>query len=99
MQYMAATLILRDRHEDRSGMVVERVVWLLDKPLSGSSHRFKYRLWCGRGGRTLVRYDNEKGKGDHRHEGPDERENSYEFTTLEKLFEDFDADVRRVGGR
>ncbi|MGH8524670.1 MAG: toxin-antitoxin system TumE family protein, partial [Gammaproteobacteria bacterium] len=29
----------------------------------------KYRLYCGRGGRCLVRYDNETGKGDHRHYG------------------------------
>lgn len=98
MQYMAATLILRDRYENRAGLVIERVVWVLERPLAGSAHRYKYRLWCGRKGVTLVRFDNEKGKGDHRHEGPDERERRYEFTTLERLLEDFDVEVRRNGG-
>jgi len=41
-----------------------------------------------------VRYDNELGKGDHRHYG--EREETYAFTSLEALLEDFQADVIRL---
>jgi hypothetical protein len=38
-----------------------------------------------------VRYDNERGKGDHRHIG--EREEGYAFVTLEQLLADFRRDV------
>jgi Family of unknown function (DUF6516) len=38
-----------------------------------------------------VRYDNERGKGDHRHIG--EQEEDYVFTTLESLLEDFQRDI------
>jgi hypothetical protein len=43
-----------------------------------------------------VGYDNEPGKGDHRHiEGKEER---YAFSTVETLMADFLADVRRLRG-
>ena len=32
-------------------------------------HGIKYRLWAGRARETLVRFDNEAGKGDHKHVG------------------------------
>ena len=40
----------------------------------------------------IVRYDNERGKGDHRHIG--QHEEAYLFVSLEKLIEDFWRDVR-----
>jgi hypothetical protein len=42
---------------------------------------------------TTVRYDNERGKGDHRHLGEDEH--GYVFTSVEQLLEDFRSDVER----
>ena len=42
----------------------------------------------------MVRYDNETGKGDHRHEGG--REEPYHFTAVETLVADFLADIARV---
>jgi hypothetical protein len=58
-------------------------------------HR-KYSLFYGWPGRRLVGYDNERGKGDHRHvEG---REETCAFSTPEQLIEDFLADVRRAQG-
>ncbi|WP_286351194.1 toxin-antitoxin system TumE family protein [Geobacter sulfurreducens] len=42
----------------------------------------------------MVRYDNERGKGDHRHVVDGEQ--PYVFTSLEKLFADFEGDVREV---
>lgn len=50
----------------------------------------------GRGGKSLVRYDNESGKGDHRHIM--DLEEPYRFVSIARLREDFEADVRRVGG-
>ena len=92
---MEALLVFRDK-KIKWGLIIEMVVWELASPLLGCSHRFKYRLFCGRleSGESLVRYDNERGKGDHRHAG--DVEELYDFTDLEKLFADFERDVRRV---
>ena len=71
------------------------VVWSLSEPLPGSSHSYKYRLFYGKeDGSCIVRYDNERGKGDHRHVSG--REEEYPFTTLRKLIEDFEADTERT---
>ena len=43
----------------------------------------------------MARYDNERGKGDHRHIM--DREELYEFISLEQLFEDFFADIKKLG--
>jgi len=40
----------------------------------------------------VVRYDNERGKGDHRHVG--EGEEGYAFSTLRQLVVDFMNDVK-----
>jgi len=45
------------------------------------------------GGVCVVRYDNEAGKGDHRHF--DAKENAYIFQTPEKLLADFERDMMR----
>jgi Family of unknown function (DUF6516) len=63
--------------------------------LSGSTHPYKYRLLCGQAdGCCLVRYDNERGKGDHRHVG--DKKETYPFSTVLKLIEDFEADIERM---
>jgi hypothetical protein len=40
----------------------------------------------------VLRYDNEFGKGDHRHRGTSET--AYRFTTIEQLLNDFNVDTR-----
>jgi hypothetical protein len=68
----------------------------LTKPVRDSAHKLKYNLFYGFPGKRLVAYDNEPGKGDHRHfEG---EEAAYNFRTVEKLMADFLADVRRLRG-
>lgn len=94
---MKATLILRRRDVLADGTVIEMVVWQLPQPTAERPHGLKYRLQAHRGGRTLVRYDNETGKGDHRHVG--RREQRYAFVGMARLIEDFIADVERLGGR
>jgi hypothetical protein len=42
----------------------------------------------------ILRYDNERGKGDHRHLG--DSEEPFEFTSLEALYEAFQADMERI---
>ena len=53
-------------------------------------------VFYGYPGRRVVGYDNERGKGDHRH--LEEREEAYSFSTVEILVLDFLSDVRRVRG-
>ena len=67
-------------------------LWLLPKPVRGSRHKFKYSLFYGRDGERLIGYDNEPGKGNHRHY--QDREPPYRFTTPERLMADFLADLR-----
>ncbi len=73
------------------GAVLEMTIWLVPSPVQGSRHTLKYSLFYGVDGRRLVGYDNERGKGDHRH--IDHQETRYRFTTPERLVEDFLTDV------
>lgn len=71
----------------------ELALWRLPKPLEGSSHKFKYRLAYVVRGECVLRYDNETGKGDHRHF--DGKESAYVFTTPQKLVADYQNDIVR----
>ena len=94
---MASTLILSHK-KIKNGIIIELVVWEAIPAIPGCEHPFNYRFFCGREktGKCLVRYDNERGKGDHRHwrggEAP------YPFSKPEALFADFEQDVREVLG-
>ena len=90
MQYMSV-LLARTKEVRDDGSIVEIVIWELPEPLPPSIHSYKYRLYYGAAGISRVRYDNERGKGDHRHFGQDEQE--YVFTSVEQLLEDFRSDV------
>ena len=90
---MTAVLLYRDRLDFDDGAVVEMVIWKVPTTVMGSRHRYKYRLYYGRDGRRIVGYDNERGKGDHRHHRG--REEPYRFTSVEKLVSDFLADVAK----
>ena len=68
----------------------------MPRRLPGSPHRFKYRLALVVSGECVMRYDNEAGKGDHRHVG--DQEEAYEFVDVDKLLSDFRVDVERTLG-
>jgi Family of unknown function (DUF6516) len=91
MQYMPVVLVAQAKEVRDDGSTIETVVWELSEPLAPSTHRYKYRLYYGAAGIDRVRYDNERGKGDHRHLG--DREDDYVFTTVEQLLADFESDV------
>lgn len=95
-RHMTATLVYRKKERLARGVLLDMVIWQLPAPMDGCDHRFKYRLYAGLGNACLVRYDNERGKGDHRHEG--NMETRYWFVSIGKLLEDFVADVDRLGG-
>lgn len=69
-------------------------LWRVPSPVPPSTHSFKYALFYGRPGERVVLFDNEHGKGDHKHIL--EVETTYESTTPDKLVEDFEATVRAV---
>jgi len=94
---MAPARLLRHikrRYED--GAVLEMKLWEVPSPVPGSAHRLKYSLFYGRRDERLVGYDNEAGKGDHRHYG--DREEPYAFTSPEQLVADLLADIRQIRG-
>jgi hypothetical protein len=93
---MPAELLFSYRIDYDDGGIVEMVIWRVPYPVSPSPHDLKYSLYYGHPGMREIGYDNERGKGDHQHFGGTEIE--YEFTTVEKLIEDFWADVRRLRG-
>ena len=67
------------------------VVWRVPEPVPPSDHAFKYRLAFVRAGKRVVGYDNERGKGDHKHAGA--RETTYRFVDVDTLLADFFRDV------
>jgi len=71
----------------------ELVLWEVPEPLSGSKHRYKYRLAFVVDGECVLRYGNEAGKGDHRHIGDGEK--SYTFSGPRQLMADFSHDIAR----
>jgi hypothetical protein len=88
---MKATLLAHTKEIRDDGSIVEVVIWELPEPLAPCAHSYKYRLFFGRPGLEYVRYDNERGKGDHRH--VDGKEAPYAFTTIEQPLDDFERDV------
>jgi Family of unknown function (DUF6516) len=93
---MEPRLLLNERRVIAEDAFVEMVVWRLSSPLAGSPDRFKYRLALVVKGNCVSRFDNEVGKGDHKHIG--QKEIPYVFTTPQALIDDFwnEVDRRRV---
>ena|SRR5208337_1552910 len=92
-----AALVFRSKFVYADGAIREMVLWKLPQPTAGRPHGFKYRLYYGSAdGRAVVRYDNETGKGDHRHVGG--REKFYHFRSVEALVADFLRDIDQARG-
>ena len=85
--------MLRERHQVALDAFVEMRIWRVPRKVPGSGHVYKYSLAYVVAGECVVRYDNEAGKGDHRHLGS--REEPYTFTTAARLLADFWSDVDR----
>lgn len=88
---MDAELLLRERVDVGPGVFAELVIWRVPAPVRSSHHGFKYRLALVADGECVLRYDNEAGKGDHKHIGGDEV--PYTFTDPASLLKDFWRDV------
>ena len=81
LSHMPAIKLFHKKQFHRGGIDAER------------PHGLKYRLVYVKEGKRLVGYDNERGKGDHKHIG--DQEQGYAFQSVEQLLEDFWSDVKR----
>lgn len=87
--------VLSYRRDLPNGDIIQVVVWLLQEPLPGSLHCYKYRLhYQSADGSDYIRFDNERGKGDHRHIG--EIEEPYQFESVKILAQDFYAAIKQA---
>ncbi len=86
-----AELLLRERLVLSEAAFVDIAVWRIPRPSRGSRHGYKYRLALVSNEICVLRYDNEAGKGDHKHR--DDREIPYEFKDQKILQADFWHDV------
>jgi len=94
---MKASRLFHDKTSLSDGSTIEMNIWRLPATDPERPHGLKYRLYFGRRGERLVCYDNERGKGDHKHiEG---RELRYRFRSVEQLVADFLANVEQVRRR
>ena len=91
-----AILIYRDKLDWPQGDILEMTIWRLPSSSDERPHGLKYALFYGREGERIIGYDNEAGKGDHRHYR--DREEAYAFKDAETLVADFLADVAKERG-
>lgn len=83
------------RRDGNDGSVVSAVIWELPEATQERPHGFKFRLnYCTADGVTLVRYDNDRRKGDHRHVG--DKEEPYKFQSIAQLLDDFWHDIDEI---
>ena len=88
---MKAKLIIKTRLILSENSFAEMVIWQVPDPVRGSKHTFKYRLAFVVNNKCVLRYDNEPGKGDHKHLATVEM--PYNFITPKQLMADFWNDV------
>jgi hypothetical protein len=93
---MKASLVIRERIVFSDRELVEMVVWRVPSPVPASAHVFKYRLVFIQDGKRVIGYDNERGKGDHRHFR--ETEMPIHFTSIAALISSFIAEVEELRG-
>jgi len=87
-----AILVQSEKQVFENGAVRQVKIWLVPKPVPPATHRFKYRLVYVMAGVRVIGFDNERGKGDHRHlHGV---ETPYVFEGIAKLLADFRALIR-----
>ena len=92
---MSARLLYRGKYIYSDGAIREMVLWQLPHKTPDGPHGLKYRLYYGLGdGTSLVQFDNESGKGDHKHVGS--QEEGYNFIDVETLVVDFLAEIEKA---
>jgi len=90
---MKARLIIRFRDITADGSGIEMVIWKVPESVPPTGHGYKYRLVYVEQGQRVIGFDNERGKGDHKHVGGNQV--PYGFINLDRLIEDFIAEVEQ----
>lgn len=90
---MTAKLIIKTRKYLDDDSFMDMVIWLVAPPVRASKHGYKYRLAYVERDVCVIRYDNEAGKGDHKHVG--EIEIPTIFSSINKLIQDFKIDIQK----
>lgn len=92
---MHTKLVYREKYVYADGAIREMVLWQLQEKTDKNPYGLKYRLYYGLAdGTSVVRYDNETGKGDHRHKI--DQEEPYQFKDVETLVADFLKDIEKA---
>ena len=88
---MKAELITQFKDIAANGDIIEMVVWHVPTPVPPTTHGYKYRLVYIVDSKRVIGFDNERGKGDHKHWG--DVEYPYIFKDIDTLIEDFLLEV------
>ncbi len=87
-----AQLVYKNKLISPDGLIREMIIWRLPRKTCERPHDLKYRLFYGNAkGVCFVRYDNETGKGEHRHING--KEKPYNFSDVETFVADFQKDI------
>jgi hypothetical protein len=90
---MKAVEIFNRRIAYAENRFAQVVAWQVPTPVRGSAHDYKYSLAYVVDSVCVLRYDNEAGKGDHKHIG--DTQSGYAFVDLPRLLSDFESDIAR----
>jgi len=90
---MKATLIYRFEQDFDDHASVRMMIWQVPSAVPPSEHPYKYRLVYLEDGNRVIGFDNERGKGDHRHDGIDE--SFYHFSDVPMLIRDFISAIQQ----
>ena len=86
-----ANLLIHEKYPDKQGSIAEIKIWIV--PVSGHHpHGYKYSLVLIVKGKRVVTFDNERGKGDHKH--MDGIELPYSFESIDKLLTDYNQTIK-----
>jgi len=91
---MKAIRIFYDKTVLPDGAIVQMTIWQLPHSTQERPHGLKYSLFYGGQDGRIVGYDNEGGKGDHKHIRTSQTR--YKFIDVETMVADFLADVERI---
>lgn len=89
--YMKGRRIFHQKKILPDGNIIEMKIWQIE-PAKDKPHGLKYSLVYIEKGKRTIGYDNAERKGDHRHYG--NRIESYKFSDIDKLMNDFLKDVK-----
>lgn len=90
---MKAELLKHHHQRLSNGGLIEMKIWKLPCPVPPCEHAFKYRLVYVLEGIRMVGFDNERGKGDHKH--LDGKQYAYRFVSIDQLLDDFLSEIER----